>query len=65
MKVNCDWTGELRNIVYLVNVNIVFIASYNVILMIAVTFPLCQPRLAPVTCGRRWQNELCQNKVYM
>ena len=49
VKVNCDRTGELRNIVYLVNVNIIFIASYNVILMIAVTFPLCPPRLAPAT----------------
>ena len=61
MKVNCDWTGELRNIVYLVNVNIAFIASYNVILMTAVTFPLCPPRVAPATYGKRWQNELCQN----
>ena len=49
VNINCEWTGELRNIVYLVNVNIIFTASYNVILMIAVTFPLCPPRLAPAT----------------
>ena len=54
VKVNCDWTGELRNIIYLVKVNIIVIASCNVILMIAVTFPLCPPRLAPATSGRRW-----------
>ena len=51
--------------VYLVNINIIFIASYNVIFVIAVTFPVCLPRLTAATCGRRWQNELCQNKVYM
>ena len=31
--------------------------------MTAVTFPLRPPRLAFAICGRRWQNDVYENKV--
>ena len=40
-------------IVYSVYFNIISKPSFNVILMTAVTFPLCPPRLALAICGRR------------
>ena len=32
--------------------------------MTAVTFPLRPHRLALAICGRRWQNDVYENKVY-
>ena len=32
--------------------------------MTAVTFPLRPPRLAFAICGRRWQNDVYENKVW-
>ena len=41
------------------------IFSYFTILYVttAVTFPLRPPRLAFAICGRRWQNDVYENKV--
>ena len=33
--------------------------------MTAVTFPLRPHRLAFAICGRRWQNDVYENKVYL
>ena len=40
--------------------------SYFTILsvMTAITYPLRPPRLAFAICGRRWQNDVYENKIY-
>ena len=63
----CCFFLELSSfcLICLVYFNIIFIVPFNLIFMTAVTFPLNPPRLAPATCWRGWQNDVCKSKVHI